>query len=74
MNQTNNCKIVYDLNNILVGGDGNGHKILILKMKNKELKNYLKFCKLNNQTINYIDKKIMLQRLMRNYTYHLTQD
>ena len=56
----NNFDEKHTLNNILVGGDGNGHKILILKMKNKELKNYLKFCKLNNQTINYIDKKIML--------------
>ena len=45
----NNFDEKHTLNNILVGGDGNGHKILILKMDNEELKDYLKFCKLNKQ-------------------------
>ena len=44
------------LNNIFIGGDGNGHKILILKMNNKELKEYIRFCKLNSHDINFINK------------------
>lgn len=46
----------HTLNNIFIGGDGNGHKILILKMNNKELKEYMRFCKLNNYAINFINK------------------